>query len=336
MLSPLVLAYVIYVIIMTPLLAWSIEQGLNKNNQLAFLIMIITFVNTMIFLILFSLNNYIILISTCILLLVIPITIRNLGFYKPSLITLLIFNEIIMSLLYYVILRGFSNSITALDFYGTDIPTTLISSPIQVFYALIELSNSFMFFLMIIPEIIYFSFKTKNSYPILLAILGLAGPNIASEMTHSILSLPYDPISQASILVSILSFSLTIYLFYKLLRNQITIGHFLTFIIFDILLSCSSLYYSITINEIPYGIATLLAIAFSFLNIDIKNKIDIRGKTYYILSLFPLSLIPQVLWGISISEFYYETFLSYPIGLGIGISFLSILYVISRLTKIMS
>ncbi|TRM73111.1 hypothetical protein DJ532_15615, partial [Sulfolobus sp. A20-N-F8] len=72
-----------------------------------------------------------------------------------------------MSLLYYVILRGFNNALVTLFVYGTDIPAISINSLSQIFMSLAELANSFMFFLMIFPEIVYFSLRSKDYYPIL-------------------------------------------------------------------------------------------------------------------------------------------------------------------------
>lgn len=331
MISILILAYIIYVAVMTIVLAWSVEEGLSRNNQLAFLFMVFSYVTTMMYLILFSPGYYAIAASLSIILLTIPIVLRNLGFYKSSIISFLIVNEIIMSLLYYVILRGFGHAIIALDVYGTDIPTVAITSSLQIPIALIELANSFMFFIMIFPEIAYFSYKVKNFYPLVISALALAGPNIASEMTHSILPLPYDPFREASILVTILSFSLTLFMTYNLLKGKIMDSHYLIFIGINSVLSLTSLYYSITINEIPYGLATLIAVGISF--VIPSKSFNKLGNNF--LVILPISVIPQILWSISVCEFYNVIYLSYTVALGVTLPFLAAMFYVKKIAKIL-
>jgi len=308
---------------MTILLSIALELGI-KGNNFAFIVMILTYVNTAIFLVLFSGTYALIAISISIILIIIPIVIKNLGFDTSSYIVFLISNELIMSLLYYVILRGFGNSIIALNFYGTDIPTVTVNSPFQIIYALIELSNSFMFFLMIFPEIIYFSYRTKNPYSLFLSSLALGGPNIASEMTHSILPLPYDPIKEASILATILSLFFSIYLSFKFFKRELSLDKYIIFIIVDFSLSLSSVYYSLTLNEIPYGIITLVSIYLSLsgLKINIKHFPNIQ------LSL----MIPQLLWGFSIAVWYNLIQFEYILGISLALLYGLSQYVMIKLT----
>ncbi len=308
---------------MTILLSIALDLGINKRNRLGFIIMILVYLGTMEYLVLFSNNYFEMTLSISIILLVIPIVMRNFGLERSSNIVFLISNEIIMSLLYYVILRGFGNSITALDFYGTDIPTIYVNSAFQVIEALIELSNSFMFFLMIFPEIVYFSYRSKNMYPIILSSLALGGPNIASEMTHSILPLPYDPIKEASILVSILSLFFSIYLTIQFFKRKISLDKYLIFIIIDLALSLSSIYYSLTLNEIPYGIITLISIYLSLS--DIKIHIIHFPNVQFSL------MLPQLLWGFSIAIWYDIFQFEYLIGILLALTYGLLQYFIIRL-----
>jgi hypothetical protein len=312
--SPLILTYIAYVITMTLALSWAFDESIRGNN-LGSITMIISYISTSVYLIFFSLNSIGIVLPIVVIFIVIPITLRNLGLNISYNISLLLVNEIIMSLVYYVILRGFNNAILALSFYGTDIPVSFLS-PVNVVLALIELSNSFMFLLMILPEILYFSIRRKYYYPLMLSILALSGPNIASEMTHSILPLPYDPIKESSILITLLSLILSVYFSYKVIKGRMNLNNYLIFIMVDIILSLSSLYYSISLNEIPYGIATLITIYIALSDI----KLSLRIPT----TIWPLLAIPQALWGLSIALWY--NLLQFELLLGIG---LSIFYIIS-------
>lgn len=312
--SPLILTYIAYVITMTLALSWAFDESIRGNN-LGSIAMIISYISTSVYLIFFSLNNIGIVLPIVVIFIVIPITLRNLGLNISYNISLLLVNEIIMSLVYYVILRGFNNAILALSFYGTDIPVSFLT-PVNVVLALIELSNSFMFLLMILPEILYFSIRRKYYYPLMLSILALSGPNIASEMTHSILPLPYDPIKESSILITLLSLILSVYFSYKVVKGRMNLNNYLIFIMVDIILSLSSLYYSISLNEIPYGIATLITIYIALSDI----KLSLRIPT----TIWPLLAIPQALWGLSIALWY--NLLQFELLLGIG---LSIFYIIS-------
>lgn len=312
--SPLILTYIAYVITMTLALSWAFDESIRGNN-LGSITMVISYISTSVYLIVFSLNNLGIVLSIVVILIVIPITLRNLGFNRSYNVLLLLINEIIMSLVYYVILRGFNNAVLALSFYGTDIPVSSLS-PVNVILALIELSNSFMFFLMILPEVLYFSIRHKHYYPLLLSILALSGPNIASEMTHSILPLPYDPIKEASVLITLLSIILSVYFSYNVVKGRMNLNSYLIFIVANIILSLSSLYYSISLNEIPYGIATLITIYIALS--DIKFNLRIPTTIWLLLA------IPQALWGLSIALWY--NLLQFELLLGIG---LSIFYIIS-------
>ncbi|TRM92653.1 hypothetical protein DMP16_09805, partial [Sulfolobus sp. B1] len=328
----LVLVYIIDIILMTILLSITLERGMRNNeDKYAFLSMILVYIQTVAFLIAFSLDSLVIALSISIILFIIPITLRNLGFWRTSLIIFLLSNEIIMSLLYYVILRGFNNALVTLFVYGTDIPAISINSLSQIFMSLAELANSFMFFLMIFPEIVYFSLRSKDYYPILLSSIALSGPNIASEMTHSILPLPYDPVREASILVTLISFSLSIYVTYLVIRGKMSVNKFVTFVILNLALSTSSLYYSISINEIPYGLLTLIAIYLSLSMAQTKAN-PINVKLLYIDEV--ILAISQFLWGASIALWYNLIYLQLSIGLSLLLVYLlSSFYVIRKVSS---
>ncbi|AOL17564.1 hypothetical protein BFU36_00310 [Sulfolobus sp. A20] len=317
---------------MTILLSITLERGMRNNeDKYAFLSMILVYIQTVAFLIAFSLDSLVIALSISIILFIIPITLRNLGFWRTSLIIFLLSNEIIMSLLYYVILRGFNNALVTLFVYGTDIPAISINSLSQIFMSLAELANSFMFFLMIFPEIVYFSLRSKDYYPILLSSIALSGPNIASEMTHSILPLPYDPVREASILVTLISFSLSIYVTYLVIRGKMSVNKFVTFVILNLALSTSSLYYSISINEIPYGLLTLIAIYLSLSMAQTKAN-PINVKLLYIDEV--ILAISQFLWGASIALWYNLIYLQLSIGLSLLLVYLlSSFYVIRKVSS---
>ncbi|WP_216604259.1 hypothetical protein, partial [Acidianus sp. RZ1] len=235
-----------------------------------------------------------------------------------SLISLLIINEIIMSFTYYEILRGFSNAVISLDFYATDVPTVTVT-PIGIIISLMELPNSFMFLLMIYPEIAYLCIKKKDPYPIMLSSLSLAGANIASQMTHSILPLPYDPIKEANVFASIISLIFSIYFTLNFLKNKIDIGKYISFLIVDLFLSIGSVYYALTLNEIPYGIATICGIVLGIA--PLKFNVIRNFKIAYLFSW-----IPQLLWGFSIALWYF-----YGLVYLSGIMF-SLFYIITLIT----
>jgi len=322
--SPLVLAYAINVAIMTVLLSIAVERGIRKDDYLSFIVMVLVYFQTLAFLLVFSTGYYLVSIAIAVILFVVPIGLRNLGLSKASYVAFLLSNELLMSLLYYVILRGLGNALEALYFYGTDLPTFSLS-PLQVLVDIVELANSFMFFLMIIPEVLYFSYKTKNYFPAILSALALSGPNVASEMTHSILPLPYDPVKEASILVAVLSFGLAIYLTYNTLKGK-RVSDLLAFSAFDVTLSACCLYYSLSINEVLYGLVTLLAIFFSFYNLDLKLKLKKR-LLYFSESLLVIS---QMLWGASIALFYNQVALVYLISFSTALLYLASHHYVTR------
>ncbi|WP_287688903.1 hypothetical protein [Metallosphaera javensis (ex Sakai et al. 2022)] len=216
----------------------------------------------------------------------------------------LLSGELLMSLLYYVLLRGLGNAIVTLKVYGTDIPSVSFT-PMDVVYAVLELANSFMFFLMIFPEILYFSIRNKDYFPLIVSSLGLGGPNIASEMTHSILPLPYDPVREASIFVASLSLILSAYISREFIIGKMK-SRYILFLVSNFILSISGIFYSVTINEIPYGLATLITLflAFQRPTIHVSNR-----------KLVLLSCIPQYLWGMSIAFWFNLTNLTYVMGI---------------------
>jgi len=174
-----------------------------------------------------------------------------------------------------------------------------------VLEALAELANSFMFFLMILPEILYFCVRNRDTFPLILGSLALGGPNIASEMTHSILPLPYDPVKEASIFVSLLSLVSSVYVSNSFMRGKLRGGEFLTFIISNLMLSVCGEYYAVTINEIPYALATLITLGLSF----VRPKVELRDwRTSLILSA------PQYLWGLSVGTWYNEISVGHLLG----------------------
>ncbi len=316
---------------MTILLSIMLEKGIRNNDKYAFPLLILVYAQTVAFLIAFSLNNLVTTLSISIILFIIPITLRNLGFLRASLIIFLLSTEIIMSLLYYVILRGFNNALVALFVYGTDIPAIAITSISQIFISLIELANSFMFFLMIFPEIVYFSLRSKDYYPLILSSIALSGPNIASEMTHSILPLPYDPVKEASILVTLISFSFSVYIIYQTIRGKLSVNKFITFISLNLALSASSLYYSININEIPYGLFTLIAIYLS-LSVTQTKSVFINTKLLYVGEA--ILAISQFIWGASIALWYNLIYLQLSIGLSLLLVYLlSSFYIIKKVSS---
>lgn len=296
--------------------------------------MIASYISSAIYLLLFSGEKYYtIAASIIIVLFVIPIALNNLGFHKISLISFLISNELLMSLLFYVILRGFYDGIMSLNFYATNIPTVAFSSPpIQITIAIIELSNSFMFLVMMFPEIAYFSYKIRDSYPLILGVLALLGPNTFSEMTHAILPLRYDPFREASILSTILSISFTIFLTYNLLKGKIGINKYLIFIGINIFLSLSSLYYAITVNKILYGLATLIAVALCFIKFN-KLNVNLTSPLYF-SALLPISLVPQVLWAISVCGFFHIIYLSSQVAIGVSLPFIAAMYYLRKIMRI--
>jgi len=157
-----------------------------------------------------------------------------------------------------------------------------------------------------------------------LSSLALGGPNIASEMTHSILPLPYDPIKEASILATILSLFFSIYLSFKFFKRELSLDKYIIFIIVDLSLSLSSVYYSLTINEIPYGIITLISIYLSLSGL----KINIRHFPNIQLSL----MIPQLLWGFSIAVWYNLIQFEYILGISLALLYGLSQYVMIKLT----
>ncbi|MCH1771933.1 MULTISPECIES: hypothetical protein [Metallosphaera] len=302
MVSPVVGAYIFYVVGMTVILSISFERAYHSGG-LYFWILVLSSISTATFLVIFSLSLVSVAIS--IILVVIPVSLYNVGMRSQvTSVVALLTSELLMSLLYYVLLRGLGNAIVTLKVYGTDIPS-ISFTPVDVIYAVIELANSFMFFLMIFPEIIYFSIKNKDYFPLIVSSLALGGPNIASEMTHSILPLPYDPIREASVFIALLSLSLSIYISRGFIIGKVTESRYMIFLASNFILSLAEIFYSTALNEIPYGMATLVTLFMSFQNprINISNR-----------KLVVLSCVPQYLWGMAIAYWFNLTNLAYLMG----------------------
>jgi len=119
LLSPLVASYIVYVVSMTVVMSWAFERAFHGVG-VAFWILILSSMTTLTFLFLFSYSPDVLLFSIAIL--SIPVTLWNLGKWRLGSVAGLLASEILMSLLYYVMLRGLGNAVIALDFYGTDIP----------------------------------------------------------------------------------------------------------------------------------------------------------------------------------------------------------------------
>ncbi|WP_029368522.1 hypothetical protein [Saccharolobus islandicus] len=296
----LVLFYIFYISAMTLLVTMSYEFALK--NKLGYFFLLISYISTAVYFVLFSLSDSMLSLIIVVYFWLIMQISYNLGKYKFAIVSSLIIQEILMSLLYYAIVRGsLIKALYSLYFYATDIPSFSLSISQIIIPAILEVVNSFMFFLMVFPEIAYLSFKYRNIYSLLLSSLIFAGPNIASEMTHSILPLPYDPIKESSILELLLSVIFTIYFSYKYMSGRINTFYYLLFVISSLSLSSTEFYYSLTINQVPYAIATLLMISMVFYYVDMSGKeVNVRIIPY--LSLLPS--ISELFFGASVAYFY--------------------------------
>jgi len=284
---------------MTPLITISFE--LSLKNKLGFFILLSSYISTAIYLIFFSLSDLILSLAIIVYFWLISQIAFNIGKYNFATVSLVVFQEILMSLLYYTIVNeNLVNALYSLYFYGTDIPSFSLSLTQIVVPAVLEVVNSFMFFLMIFPEIAYLSYKFRNYDVLLISLIVFAGPNIASEMTHSILPLPYDPIREASVLELVISLVLTIYFSYRYIKGKISLPHYILFILASFLLSISELYYSITINEIPYAVVTLVIVGLLFYYLPRKEIQSVNRIKYFAL----LPAFSQIFFGTSIVYFY--------------------------------
>jgi hypothetical protein len=181
-----------------------------------------------------------------------------------------------------------------------------------------------MFFLMIYPEILYITLKTRQLFSLALSSLALIGPNVASDMTHAILPIPYEPFRESSILVGIYSVFISIYYYNKYILNKLSSFKFYILLIFNLLLSISSYIYSIYTNKILYGFITYLVLIFSILicyyNLNL-NKI--RYIEFFIT-------LPQLFWGLSIAYFLIIPYFSTTIAISFFISTLISILILRR------
>ncbi|BFH73947.1 hypothetical protein SJAV_18910 [Sulfurisphaera javensis] len=294
----LVLLYIVYIIIMTITVTISFEFALK--NKLGYLFLLMSYITTVVFLVLVSPSDLILTLLISVYFWLIMQLSYNLGKYKFAIVSSLIFQEIVMSLLYYAIVRNnLTNALYSLYFYGTDIPSFSLSISQIVVPAILEVVNSFMFFLMIFPEIAYLSYKFKNRDILLLSLLIFAGPNIASEMTHSILPLSHDPINEASVLELLLSLFLSVYFSYRYIKGKISLFYYLLFGLITLSLSVTEFYYSLTINEIPYALITLVSLSILFYYVDRKSE-NIKVIPHFTL----IPSIAELFFGASVAYFY--------------------------------
>ena len=296
----LVEIYLVYIITMTVLVSYLLYLSLVRKEERAYLFLELSFIMTAVFFVLMS-HSLIISLLIAVYLWLIPRLIHSFGKLSIASITSTLSHEILMSLLYYTIVRGnLLSALYSLYFYATDIPSFSLSIYQIIIPSILEIVNSFMFFLMIFPEIAYVCVKSRNYYALAISLLALSGPNIASEMTHSILPLQEDPIKQASILVLLLSLSLQLLFTFEYARGRISNRYFLTFLLVSTILSLSDLYYSLTINEVPYAIATLISL---FISLYIASKPIQRGGNVNSFLLLA-SAFPNLFWGASVAEFF--------------------------------
>jgi len=303
--NSLILLYIAYIISMTIIIAYFLELSL-RGVKFAFIPLEITFVMTLVFFIIITLNFIIISLLISIWFFVIPRVFYSLGFVKISSVISVIFHEIIMSLIYYVIIRqSLGYAIQSLYFYGTDIPSFGLPLQNLIIPAVLETVNSFMFFLMFYPEVVYVLLRRRDYYSLYLSVLIFLEPNIASEMTHAILPLPYDPIPQFSLLAFIVSFTLIVYSSFALIKGKLNFNKFIIFTIINLIQSISAYYYALTINEIPYAITTLISIVILLTGL---RKIN-QGRRVFQL----FSIIPQYFWGASIAYWFHALNILYAL-----------------------
>lgn len=319
----LIILYIIYILLMTIIVTISYEFSLK--NKIGYFILLVSYITTAIFLILLSPQDLVISSLISVYFWLIMQLGYNLGKYKFAIVSSVVFQEILMSLLYYEIVRGdLTNALYSLYFYGTDIPSFSLQIPQIIVPAVLEVVNSFMFFLMIFPEIAYLSYKYRNKYVLFLSFLVFAGPNIASEMTHSILPLSHDPINEASLLELFISVCLSIYFSINYIRGKLNFFYFLLFSLLTIAISVTEFYYSLTLNEIPYAVITLLGIALLFYYVDKKDNVNDKKILPYLCFL---PSIAEIFYGASVSYFYNLVSMTYALSSSsFIISLLPILY----------
>jgi len=308
----LVLIYLFYITSMTVLISYLLYLSLIKNMDRAHLFLEVSFIMTALFFILIS-GSPLVSLLISVYLWLIPRLLHSFGKLSLSAISSTISHEVVMSLIYYAIVRGgLINSIYSLYFYATDIPSFSLSLYQIIVPSVLEIVNSFMFFLMILPEIVFVGLKTRNYYALSISILALSGPNIASEMTHSILPLQEDPIKQASLLALILSVSLQLIFAVRYVKGKVNTLYFLSFLTVSWLLSLADFYYSVTLNEVPYAVTTIIGLSISMW-LFVKpfkgeKKMMNRG-------LVVISALPNLFWGASVSFFFNAYQLVLPLSI---------------------
>lgn len=305
----LVLIYYTYIVTMTPIIAYFLDLGL-RGLKSAFTILEIFFAMTATFFIALTLSSSLLLSLTITLwFFIIPRLVYSLGYTNLGSSLSVILHEILMSLIYYVILRGnLYYVLQSLYFYATDIPSFGLPVLSLVIPAIVEVINSFTFFLMFFPEIVYIVIKRRDMYLLLLAFLIFLEPNIASEMTYAIIPLPYDPIPQFSLIIFILSVSLIIFFSLTLLNQKLSLEKYLTFVTINLIQSISAFYYALTINQIPYAITTIISL------ILLLNRPFGRVNKYKTPLTF-ISILPQYFWGVSLVYWYHFLNLYYMISI---------------------
>lgn len=308
----LVLIYLLYIITMTVLISYLLYLSLIKNMDKAFLFLEVSFIMTALFFVLIS-GSPLLSLAISIYLWLIPRLLHSFGKLSLASISSTISHEVVMSLIYYAIIKGgLINSLYSLYFYATDIPSLSLSLYQIIVPSVLEIVNSFMFFLMILPEIVFVGLKTRNYYALSIAILSLCGPNIASEMTHSILPLQEDPIKQASVLALLLSVSLQVVFAVQYVKGRINNLYFLSFFTVSLLLSLGDLYYAVTINEVPYAVATIVGL---FVSMWLFVKPFKGGKRSVKPSIVVVSAIPNLFWGASVPLFFNTYQLVLPLSI---------------------
>lgn len=296
----LVLIYVLYIISMTVLISELFYFSL-KNIKHSFEFLEVAYFMTSAYFILMS-GSIELALFICVYLWLVPRFLYVFGRTNLASILSVLFHEIIMSLTYYSIVKGgLINALYSLYFYGTDIPSFSLPIYQVVPIGIIETINSFMFFLMILPEIVFVCIKFRRYDILLVSLLSLSGPNIASEMTHSILPISHDPIKESSLLALFFSLFLQFYFGYSYIKGRINEKLYITFILSNFILSISSLYYALSVNEIPYALSTLAGITVSLLFVN-KNNNNNNRKFYSFLPI--ISPISELAWGSSVAIFY--------------------------------
>jgi len=307
------LVYVVYIIFSIILDSYSIEISLLHNRRLGFIFLLISYIMTSIYFIVYTLNYIYLSLTIIVYLILIPLIFFNLNKLKLASLLLLISNEILMSILYFVILYNGNLPLvfSTLYRYSTNLQSYNVGFLELSLISILEIPNSFMFFLMVYPEIVYISIRTKNLNSLILPSLALLGPNVNSNMTHAILPIPYDPYREASIFIGIYSLLSSIYYGVRFRSNKITPIQFYTFLTLNTLLSISSYIYSLYLNKVLYGLITYITLILSLINLDYNlNKIKFIEF---------LLFLPQIFWSLSITLFFNIPYASLPLSFSFSI-----------------